>query len=89
MLEYALAEETSTQDYMVGMRVLVPYRNKQVVGIIVIVGQRVSTGSYKIKPILKILDAEPLLNKKANHFLDKVAGYYATNASQVYPLIVY
>ena len=70
----------------VGKRVLVPFgRNKTYVGVIV---RKMTSGNLlppdKIKPILQVLDATPILLERQLRFWQWIADYYMSPIGEVY-----
>ena len=59
-----------------GMRVRVPFGRQQRVGIVMEVATSTDVPSEKLKPILEVLDAEPVLDTSALALLQWAADYY-------------
>jgi len=60
-----------------GKRVLVPFRNRRLIGFIVGFGD--APPEFKLRDILDVLDEEPLFNKQRLEFLKWIADYYITS----------
>ena len=60
-----------------GKRVLVPFRNRRLIGFIVGFGD--TPPEFKLRDILDVLDEEPLFNKQRLEFLKWIADYYITS----------
>jgi primosomal protein N' (replication factor Y) len=75
--EYAAAQ--------IGARVLVPFRNKEVVGVIVEKKspQIAFLNTFKLKPIRKLLDQQPLLDPQCLALLSWAAQYYQSPIGEV------
>ncbi|VAW46170.1 Helicase PriA essential for oriC/DnaA-independent DNA replication [hydrothermal vent metagenome] len=79
-LDYSLPDDLPPPP--VGGRVLVPLgRNKQLVG--VVVGLVAKSEFKNLKPISKILDAEPLLNAATLQLLQLAAKYYQVSFGEM------
>jgi primosomal protein N' (replication factor Y) (superfamily II helicase) len=60
-----------------GKRVLVPFRNRRLIGFIVGFGD--TPPEFKLRDILDVLDEEPLFNQRRLEFLRWIADYYITS----------
>ncbi len=60
----------------VGVRVKVPFGNRTVVGIVVEHGTRSNLPPERLKPVVEVLDAEPLLPPESLRLLEWAARYY-------------
>ena len=58
----------------IGCRVVVPFRQKKLMG--VVVGHQQPTHQKKLKHIIEVIDQGPLLSPELLHFLEKAAAYY-------------
>ncbi len=58
-----------------GMRVWVPLKNREIIGYVIAVRER-REDETKLKPILKSLDPEPVLNASMLELTQWIAGYY-------------
>ena len=85
-LEYDAEKGTGYQQYQVGMRVKVPYRNKDVVAVIIATGVSPTLPANKRKRIHSRLDRASIFQDKTSRFLHKVAAYYHVSPAQVYTL---
>ncbi|MEM7283167.1 MAG: primosomal protein N', partial [Pseudomonadota bacterium] len=68
----------------VGARVKVPFGRKTYIGIVTEHGPTSDLPRSKLKPILEILDQEPLLNSEDRALLDWAASYYHHPNGEVY-----
>src|SRR5438128_3429246 len=59
-----------------GVRVLVPFRNKEVVGILMNVVNETSLDPAKIKSAIEVLDDEPILSPNLLELLRFASQYY-------------
>ena len=84
-LEYRLPTNLVNTVLHPGMRVLVPYRNKEVVGL-VLKDVTATSKLKKYKDILRILDDKKLYSDNTAQFLTRVAEYYNVTDEQVAPL---
>jgi primosomal protein N' (replication factor Y) (superfamily II helicase) len=66
-----------------GTRVLVPFRNKSFVGVIVELTENVPAGT-KIREITKLLDTRPALTRKFIELAHWIAGYYLAPIGEVF-----
>lgn len=71
---YKIPAEMDPDQIPVGSRVLVPFRNREIVGYIVGVGKR--TLQKGLKEMIKILDPEPVLSKEILELTQWVAASY-------------
>ena len=60
----------------VGMRVLVPFGRRQLVGVILATRRHTSVPGNKIKSALGVLDTEPVLDAELMELLSWAARYY-------------
>ena len=68
---------------LVGRRVLVPLRNRKVVGIIVGVGET-NLDHGKLKSIIEVLDAESLISEKLRALIHFMRDYYHVSLGDAY-----
>jgi len=59
-----------------GCRVLVPFGNRKLVGVVIAVGCQTSLARAKLKSILEVLDKAPLIAPAQLKFLQWAANYY-------------
>ncbi|MBI4639886.1 MAG: DEAD/DEAH box helicase family protein, partial [Candidatus Tectomicrobia bacterium] len=76
-----LIPDTLARFVKVGMRVLVPFRNREKVGYVV--GFAETTPASQIKPILTLLDDEPLLRGEMLELTSWIARYYFSSWGEV------
>jgi primosomal protein N' (replication factor Y) len=67
-----------------GSRVLVPFRMKSMVGVVVELVERAPQGTIKIREIAKVLDLAPALTPKLIELAHWVAGYYLAPVGEVF-----
>ncbi len=84
-LEYSVPEHLIDTQLHPGMRVLVPYRNQQVVGLLL---KDITSSSdlKKHKAIIQVVDTNNLYKPTMVQFLLRVAKYYNVGDEQVIPL---
>ena len=80
-LTYSVPDEISIDNIKIGMRVVVPFRNKKLVAIVV--DKQSSEYNKKLKFIETILDNEIFLPEKTLTFMRKVHSYYLTPYGEV------
>ena len=64
-----------------GMRVLAPFGNKDITGIVI--SMPGTTDLKKVKPVKKILDAQPVINDEMINFCKWVSAYYICPLGEV------
>ena len=79
---YAVPEALLPQA-QVGCRVLVPFRKKSIVGVIVELTESVPAGT-KIREIIKVMDLVPALTPKLIELGHWIAGYYLAPIGEVF-----
>lgn len=86
LFDYALPDDISPQRIEPGQRVLVPFGNKTLVGIVVDSSpdQNPDYDTKKIKTVSQLLDDKPVFDKRLNALLDWAAGYYQHPIGDVY-----
>src|SRR5690242_13403862 len=75
------------QQPVVGGRVLVPFRTERLPGVVVALHDRdprEKTPSVKVKDILQVLDAAPLLDDKLMELGEWIAKYYIAPLGEVF-----
>ena len=77
--EHLIAEATA------GKRVLVPFGHKKLIGLIV---SRIKSSDIETKPILEVIDPEPVVSKKLIKLALWAAGYYFAAPGLLAPLIL-
>jgi len=80
-LSYSLPEFLKTQPVKLGYRVLVPFRNKKCVAIVV--GFATDGYSSKLRDVLEVLDCNEFLPEKSLRFMHKVHQYYLQPLGEV------
>src|SRR5262245_24127632 len=67
-----------------GQRVLVPFRTGRRVGVVLATAARSELPESRLKRVLEVLDAEPLLDAALMALLDWAASYYQHPPGEVY-----
>jgi primosomal protein N' (replication factor Y) len=80
-LTYALPGHLEDQMIEVGMRVIVPFRNKKLVAIVVAIGK--SEFKQKLRHITEVLDQGVFISPQVLSFVKQVANYYLTPLGKV------
>ncbi|HHL30970.1 MAG TPA: primosomal protein N' [Oceanospirillales bacterium] len=80
-LTYLVDDAISIQNIHIGARVVVPFRNKTLVGIVV----SLNNPQYlkNLKPLIKVLDAEAFIPKDMMIFMQQVHNYYLSPLGEV------
>lgn len=61
---------------VVGGRVRIPFRNRELIGLVMNLPEKSDCETSKLKAVLEVLDAEPLFDLKHLQFLEWAAQYY-------------
>jgi len=61
---------------VLGGRVRIPFRNKELIGLVMNLPEQSDYDPKKIKTVLEVLDAEPLFNQAHLQFIEWAAQYY-------------
>src|SRR5260370_16572549 len=69
-----------------GHRVLAPLRSRKVTGVVTEVGERLSTG--ELKPILEVLEPQPLFDRAHLQLMEFLATYYMVSIAETYHPVV-
>jgi len=80
-LTYLLPDSISLDEIKVGMRVVVPFRNKKLVGIVLSIQS--SDYNKNLKKIAEVLDKKEFLPNKSLTFMRQVHNYYLTPLGEV------
>jgi primosomal protein N' (replication factor Y) len=83
LFDYLPSVEGQIAQLQIGQRVLVPFGNSQRVAVIVDLLNKSDISPSLLKPIDKLLDAKPWLNRGDLEFLKWVASYYQHPAGEV------
>src|ERR1051326_1146305 len=86
-LDTVFTYRVNGQEPVVGGRVLVPFRTERLPGVVVALHDldpSVKSPSVKIKDILQVLDAAPLLDDKLMQLGEWIARYYIAPAGEVF-----
>ena len=73
-LDYLVPATLATGASLIGCRVKVPLRNREVIALVI--GQNAGDDDGKLKPILELLDTDPLLNEQELKLLGWASRYY-------------
>ncbi|MCK4493226.1 MAG: primosomal protein N', partial [Methylococcales bacterium] len=76
LFDYSIPETDALKNIKLGVRVLVTFRGQEKVGILIETATSSSIKTEKLKPILKVLDLQPLLNSKDRQLLQWLCQYY-------------
>ncbi len=76
--------DTVADGIKVGCRVLVPFGRKKIYTAIVVMTHNSAPQGYKVKDLLTVLDAEPILRHPQLKFWDWIANYYLCTMGDVY-----
>ncbi|MBA2653650.1 MAG: primosomal protein N' [Gammaproteobacteria bacterium] len=74
--DYLLPPELLNQDIKVGTRVRVPFGRRQVIGVILNIVGASALPEHKLKPIIEIIDTEPLFNSTILELYNFASQYY-------------
>ncbi|MBT3428164.1 MAG: primosomal protein N' [Gammaproteobacteria bacterium] len=67
-----------------GIRVRVPFGNRELIGIILSSGEQPATEVEKIKPVLEVIDLEPIFSASLIEICNWAANYYLHPIGEVY-----
>lgn len=68
---------------VLGSRVLCDFHKRQVIGVVVALGERPSDPEMPLKPVRAVVDGKPVVPKELLDFLLEVAGYYYAPVGEV------
>jgi primosomal protein N' (replication factor Y) len=80
-LSYKLPKHISQQDIQIGIRVIVPFRNKKLMALVI--GLNQDDGTTKLREIEAVLDQQHFLSDKSIHFFKLIHKYYLTPLGEV------
>jgi len=86
-LSYRLPSQPLGHALLAGMRVKVALGSRQVIGVVIANQLTADTHQARLKPILELLDAEPLLDQSLIELLNWAVSYYQHPIGQVYQYI--
>jgi primosomal protein N' (replication factor Y) len=69
-----------------GHRVLAPLRSRKVTGVVTEVGERLSTS--ELKPILELLEPQPLFDRAHLQLMEFLASYYMVSIAEAYRSVI-
>lgn len=72
--DYAIPE--TTFDLCRGMRVRVPFGRREIVGFLIGIAEQSTIKRERLKPVLRVLDSEPVLSEELLSLLQWAADYY-------------
>ncbi len=75
LFDYALVETTQQQPVK-GCRVRVSFGKKELIGYVVSIESETVVSLSKIKPVIEVIDAEPVFSSELLQLLEWAAGYY-------------
>lgn len=84
LFDYFAPENSFHTDFKPGMRILVPFGRGQKVAFLIECVSHSDIDSHKLKPIIAILDAQPLLSAHDVNLLQWVSRYYHHPLGDVY-----
>jgi primosomal protein N' (replication factor Y) (superfamily II helicase) len=76
VFDYLLPAECGFANIKPGMRVLVPFGRQEIIGVVLEVATESKLELAKLKPVLAVLDDEPLLPKTILNLITWVSNYY-------------
>ncbi|MGD8615851.1 MAG: primosomal protein N' [Gammaproteobacteria bacterium] len=82
--DYRLPADTGGIRPRPGMRVLVPFGRRQVVGVILDAREHTRVASSRLKTVEGILDTEPVLSQELMELLTRAARYYQHPVGEVF-----
>ncbi len=72
----------------VGHRVLVPMRARRLTGIVLEIGEALDTGGASLKPIIELLESQPLFDRAHIELFNFLASYYMAPIAEVYRSVI-
>ncbi len=72
----------------VGHRVLVPMRSRRLTGIVLEIGEALDAGGAIPKPIIELLEPQPLFDRAHLELFDFLASYYMASLAEVYRSVI-
>jgi primosomal protein N' (replication factor Y) len=72
----------------VGHRVLVPMRSRRLTGIVLEIGEMLETGGSLPKPIIELLEPQPLFDRAHLELFNFLASYYMAPLAEVYRNVI-
>src|SRR5205085_3585563 len=81
-LDMLFTYRVSGAEPVVGARVLVPFRNERLTGVVVAVHD--NAPSMKAKDVLSVLDAEPIVDQVLTKLAAWIADYYLATLGEVF-----
>ncbi len=82
--DYLLSDAINPEDVLPGMRVLVPFGRTKQIALVLAHAEQTDIELKKLRPIDKILDAEPILPQDIIKLLTWVADYYQHPIGEVF-----
>jgi primosomal protein N' (replication factor Y) len=76
LFDYFIPENIPSDKVKIGLRVIAPFHGKEMVAIIIEIQTSTTIQPEKLKPILKILDTQPLLKDQDRQLLHWLCRYY-------------
>lgn len=87
LFDYKIPSNNSIQPKQ-GQRIRVPFGKQEKIGFIHGIGSQTKVPASKLKPALKIIDDEPLVNNELLDLISWVANYYHYPIGEVYATAV-
>ncbi|MGB0237364.1 MAG: primosomal protein N' [Cycloclasticus sp.] len=84
IFDYLPINNSPRSDYQAGQRVSVSFGRRQKIGVILNVSSSTDIGKTQLKPISKLLDAEPLLSPEDLKLYQWAANYYHSPIGEVF-----
>src|SRR5215467_4590 len=81
-LDMAFTYKIAAQQPVVGGRVLVPFRNQRISGVVIALHDRAP--SMQAKTVIEVLDTEPVLDERLMKLGQWIAGYYLAPIGDVF-----
>lgn len=76
IFDYLLPETISIDQVKVGLRVKVPFRQREIIGIVLAIANKSDLPISKLKEIIQLVDNEPLINEKLLSLFYFASNYY-------------
>src|SRR3990172_5606857 len=72
----------------VGHRVLVPLRGRKMTAVVVGLGDQLVPDGSALKPMLEVLERQPILDRAHRELLEFLASYYLVPLSDAYRMVI-
>lgn len=77
-----------TDEYVPGSRVLVPFGNRTVEGILIAISETTEVESGKLKGVIRMLDDRPVVSRELLHVMDFMAAKYHLRLADILRLFI-